>query len=506
MQIVNSKIQMGRQKMNFTRKRKYLKYGLLLLICLSIQFYSPVITFAQDIKTVITDSARHAASNKYDHPGILKLLFLGKNYRKEWSADVLLPVFDLKSTGLKIKELAGGMQTKSLELLAQDGTVWVLRTIDKDVTKAVPSRIRNRFSISVVQDMVSAAHPYAPLIIPGLAKSTGIKAADPIIYFVPDDVAFGEYRNIFSDILCLLERKEILEGTPDTKETSELIDDLVTGKSKVDAPYYLKARLLDMLIGDWDRHQDQWRWARKIEQTNIYYPLPTDRDQALFYSQGLLVKIVTLAGPKHFVGFTRKTSNLRKLNAKSWNLDKYILNELSEFEWRNISSQFMKDLSDEVIRKAVNNLPPEVYSINGKKIIKKLISRRDHLQQDLLRYYRFLSRDVTISGTDETDFTYINGNKDSVTVIVSADASQKQIKFQRTFHYPETKNIRILGLDGNDDFTNIADRCRINIHIDGGAGSNKYSGTKNMIVSDSPMTVKHLKDVLKKQLRITDIE
>jgi hypothetical protein len=28
-----------------------------------------------------------------------------------------------------------------------------------------------------------------------------------------------------------------------------------------DEDEYIKARLFDMLIGDWDRHYDQWRWA-----------------------------------------------------------------------------------------------------------------------------------------------------------------------------------------------------------------------------------------------------
>ena len=33
-------------------------------------------------------------------------------------------------------------------------------------------------------------------------------------------------------------------------------------KYTVDEKEYIKARLFDMLIGDWDRHSDQWRWGR----------------------------------------------------------------------------------------------------------------------------------------------------------------------------------------------------------------------------------------------------
>jgi hypothetical protein len=34
-------------------------------------------------------------------------------------------------------------------------------------------------------------------------------------------------------------------------------------KSMFDEDEYIKARLFDMLIGDWDRHYDQWRWAEQ---------------------------------------------------------------------------------------------------------------------------------------------------------------------------------------------------------------------------------------------------
>jgi hypothetical protein len=40
----------------------------------------------------------------------------------------------------------------------------------------------------------------------------------------------------------------------------------------------LKARLFDMLIGDWDRHYDQWRWGEyKVGDKVIYKPVPRDR-------------------------------------------------------------------------------------------------------------------------------------------------------------------------------------------------------------------------------------
>jgi hypothetical protein len=36
-----------------------------------------------------------------------------------------------------------------------------------------------------------------------------------------------------------------------------------------------------MLIGDWDRHDDQWRWAAFDEgKQTVFKAIPRDRDQA----------------------------------------------------------------------------------------------------------------------------------------------------------------------------------------------------------------------------------
>ena len=45
----------------------------------------------------------------------------------------------------------------------------------------------------------------------------------------------------------------------------------------------LRARLLDIIIGDFDRNLDQWKWATSdTGKGKLYYPIPRDRDQAFF--------------------------------------------------------------------------------------------------------------------------------------------------------------------------------------------------------------------------------
>jgi hypothetical protein len=112
------------------------KWLLLLLL-----FVSRTGGYAQSLPAgsiATADSVTVAASTRYKNPSFLKRLFLGTNYRTVWATPVSLPVFNLRQSGLKIKEMGGGQQTKSLRLLDKSGHEWALRTIDKDVEKALP--------------------------------------------------------------------------------------------------------------------------------------------------------------------------------------------------------------------------------------------------------------------------------------------------------------------------------------------------------------------------------
>jgi hypothetical protein len=62
-------------------------------------------------------------------------------------------------------------------------------------------------------------------------------------------------------------------------DSDELLDSLSAGSnSQVDARAFLRARLMDQLMGDWDRHRDQWKWAAaKGRAGTVWRPIPRDR-------------------------------------------------------------------------------------------------------------------------------------------------------------------------------------------------------------------------------------
>lgn len=426
------------------------------------------------------DSVTAPVSLKYKNPSLFKRFFLGRNYREVWSTPVTFPVFRIKETGLKIEELGGGQQTKSLQLEDQQGREWALRTVDKDVEKALPKFLRHTLAQKVTQDMVSAAHPYAPLTIPTLAKAIGVVVPDPTFYYVPDDPALEPYREIFAGTICMLEQKEPTPDRSKTENTEELLDDLLEeNEHLVIQQAVLRARLLDMLVADWDRHADQWRWGKRDSGSREYfYAIPRDRDQAYFYSQGLLVKIARFVALRHLVGFQDDLDKLKSLNFKSWQFDRIFLNELDRREWETIIRSVQASLTDGVIHHAVSKMPPSIYAISGPALESKLKSRRNELLTAGLEYYDYLSRYATVNGTNEKEYFHVSGSGDSLRVQVYDQKEDRQGRkiYERVFRPSETRQITLQAFGGNDEvLVDESARSSIRLEIMGGTGADTYT-------------------------------
>ncbi|CAN5350468.1 metallophosphoesterase [soil metagenome] len=436
---------------------------------------------------VFKDSAVIPASRNYGNASGFKEIVLGENYRKEWSTPVQFKVFNLRKEkgGLTITRLGGGKQTKSLRLTDKNGTDWTLRSIDKDPENAIPEMLRGTLAQRIVQDMISASHPYAPLVVSGLAKSAGVTAASPEFFFVPDDPSFGIYRDIFANKVSLLEEREPTLEHTDTKTTGKIINKLIEDHDDhVNQNEYLKARLLDNLIGDWDRHFDQWRWGTSdTGKGKLYYPIPRDRDQAFFYSDGLLAKYLTLNLLRYLQGFKRTIPDVNWFNWEARDLDRMFLNQLEEEDWKKTIDSFQQALPDTAIARAITNLPPEIYRIDAPNIQEKLESSRDELMKKGLKYYRFISKRVTVTGSNQRENFALtqNGENLELNVYKMKRFDTTGLMYHRVFDPAVTKEIRLFGSNGSDKFYIAPDvKSKIKIRMIGGKGADTFNVLGNI--------------------------
>ncbi|GAA3986277.1 hypothetical protein [Mucilaginibacter dorajii] len=438
---------------------------------------------------VAGDSIKLAIEPDYNKVSGTHRFFLGENYRKLWAAPVTLKIFHISSEkgGLKILQKGGGQQTKSLRLQDSTGQQWVLRTIQKYPEKGLPVDLRPTVAKDILQDQVSAAHPFSALTVPPLAEALGIPHSNPRIVYVPDDPALGQYQKDFANQVFLFEEREPLdaEKTDNTDKVQKKLQD--DNDNRVDQKIVLRARLLDMLLGDWDRHEDQWRWE-KIDgkHETVYEPVPRDRDQVYYKTSGLFPWIVAHQWLKSkFQGYSNEIRDINGWNFNARYFDRYFLNALSEDDWKEQIAYVQSKLTDELIKSAVKLMPDTIYRLSGPEIIGKMIARRNTLQKQALEYYKFISKDVEIPASDKTDkFTISNEAGGNLTVIlnkIKKDGTIDKVTYQRTFKPDVTEEVRLYGFDGDDQFSVIGTTpSPIRVRMIGGDGVDSFYVDKNL--------------------------
>ena len=429
------------------------------------------------------DTFTISASDNFPPVKGLKRFFMGQNYRYEWSEPVNMRVFNLNKEmgGFTIESLGGGKQTTSLRLRNKvTNREYVLRSLNKNTTRAIPEQFRGSIAEDLVNEMTSASHPYSALIVPTLAEPLNIPVAKPQLFFVPDDPALGFYRDLFKNTVCMLEVRHASWDSVDTRSTAKVFDKMLEDNDhEALQPMVVQARMLDFLLADFDRHFDQWRWG--IEDTGkgrMYYPIPRDRDQALFYSDGFLLKMVSGRIMPFLKGFQDDIPRVKWLGYSARDFDRLFLSELNERQWQKSIEDLQRDLTDSVIRKAVMQLPPEIFKISGDKTIKKMISRRNLIDEAGMKYYRFLSREVNVMGSNEKEYFRLTKHPEGLRVRVYAYPKGKDtsyVMYERIFDPEVTREIRLFGLNDDDKFEideNVD--SRIKLRIIGGRGNDTF--------------------------------
>lgn len=426
---------------------------------------------------------------------------LGKNYRTEWATEIKnVPVFDIgkEKGGMKIIKKGGGLQTISLRLEDKDGKQYVLRSIEKFPEKAVPAALRGTIASDIIADQVSASHPYGAFVIPKLAHAAGVYHTNPKLVYLPDDPRLGIYRDDFGDGLFLYEERPArnrsdVESFGRSKKIINTLD--VIKRTQKDNEHYidqdqvLRSRLFDIWIGDWDRHDDQWRWARFKDEEgfNFYQPIPRDRDQAFFWSDGLLIRVGSRRwGQPKFQGFHEEIRDVAGLSFNARHFDRTFLTKPDMDDWLNTARNLQERLTDEVIEEAIKGLPEEIYKINGENIIGKLKSRRQHLHTYARDFYLFLNKNVNILGSNKAELFEINHRKngDALVKIHRIKEKSGEIKFKvfdRVFKHGETREIRLYGLGDDDRFIVTGEsKNSIRVRIIGGKGKDRIKDSSNV--------------------------
>ena len=465
--------------------------------------------------------------------GFYKFLW-GQRYRDDYSKDVKAKVVDLDTLmgGLEPFRKGGGTQSKTLHLKASNGKRYVMRAMKKQADQFLQAAIfkdqyvEGQFtetaSEALLEDVFSGSYPYAPFTIATLSDAINLPHLNPKLYYVPKQNALGLYNEDFGDELYLFEEHpsdghtELATGkfTGEIVSTVDMLNEVLSDESKViDEKEFIKARLFDMLIGDADRHQDQWRWLvfEKNGKT-IYKPLPRDRDLAFSkMSDGFLfgagVKLIPAA--RKFRKYESDLKDVKGFNVSGFPLDVAFITDYNKLDWDKQVQSIQSQITDEVINEAFKNVPKELDSKTVIEIKNILKERRSNLQNISDRYVKLISKYAILTGTNKDDYIHVkslkNGNVE-VSVYRKKDGTYKDRFHHKIYEPKTTKEIWIYGLDDEDSFEVEGKVSKIKVRFIGGQNNDDYKVEhgKNIVIYDYKSKKNDLKHAQKARIKLTD--
>lgn len=442
---------------------------------------------ADEVVTVVAGEG-YAAGN-------LHRFFFGEGYRDLWTTPIRVPVLDMESTagGLEASFRVGGMQTHGLAMRGADGKSYTFRGVDKDPSEVLPPELHGTPFEDIVQDQISSSFPGAALVANPIARAAGIPQTPAYLVVLPDSPRLGEFREEFAGLLgTFFEYPQAGEdGAPGTFGALEIVDgrdmfDRITAgwDTRIDVRGYLRARLVDLLLGDWDRHVSQWRFAR-FPDRDLWLPIPEDRDQAFSRYEGMVMAMARDREPKFDVFDTEYTP----LEGLTWNartVDRRLLAGVGLDSYREVATEITDTLTDDVLAAAIERMPAEYRALRGDELLASLRVRRDALALEAERFYRFLASHVDVRTSNSSELATLERHPEGDVTLsihpVSAErlgqgcepvATTAEPLFRRRFRSTETTEVRLyLGAGADRVVLRGAETGGVRLRVIGGADAN----------------------------------
>lgn len=339
-------------------------------------------------------SVQVAAGPEYAAGAAWRTLW-GAHYRPLWQTPVTAPVLHLGPLGpaaLRPEQAGGSFQTHSLRLVSDDGRQFVLRSVDKDARSALPAGWVRRLLGGLMRDQTCAGQPYGAYVAARLAQTAGVLHTNPRLVYLPNEPALGRFRASHGRALYLLEehpggdeRHAPTLGASARVVSSGVLLAALQGRpaSPATARAFLRARLLDLWLGDWSRRPDQWRWATRPSAGAgpEFRPIPRDRDQAFFQmGDGFYPWLIAHIRSRYQSFGPRLTAaNVADLAVTARPLDTLLLRRLPAAAFREEAEILRRRLTDAAIDSALQAGPPETRAAVAAHLRPALRRRREQL-------------------------------------------------------------------------------------------------------------------------------
>lgn len=426
--------------------------------------------------------------DKIEHSVFYNKLW-GMHYRNLYFTPVLVPSANLSEVdgGLSLIEQVPQIYGVLMQNKAKD--LRLLRVLGHSATFTHSSFFRDlydnkKLSDTYLENFLSDAYtitnPFSFVIVDKLASDLSLASFNPKIYYLPksaenDTIADGT--DLGENLVAIYDLGKY-KRTSKLLTTNHVLRELEKTKtSYVDQQAYIRERLLDMLVGDWNKVPENWLWYEHDKSDSIVFePIVLERTQAFTKADGLFFKsMLNVLNLGSITNYTDEFKDLKKSNGLGLALDAALTVKSDKEEWVRQAVYIENTLTDDKIEAAFNLVPKEVRSDNTYlKIKENLIKRRSQLIGAASAYYDILQETPLLTGTMSDDKIVVDQlSKDSLRVQVYSKETDSLI-LQKEYN-TRTKNLWIYGLGGDDTFIVKGDRQKSKpLLLIGGKGQNDY--------------------------------
>jgi len=432
-----------------------------------------------------------------DKDGVFKAIW-GEHYRPLYSKKFEFPVLYLDTIpgNLEVLGAGGGHQSRSLGFIDEDDHEYTMRALKKSAlqflqTTVVTSHyvedyLENTVAERYVQDFYTTAFPYGTFPAGRFMDELEIYHPNSSLYYVPKQEALGVYNEEYGDELYMFEahigdeNKNMFGNADDVLNTSDLYLEMRESKDAyVDEDMFIRARLLDMLLGDWDRHEGQYEWAEFEDEDGKkkYIPIAKDRDQVFPKTDGFALALIRMGFPE-FRAMERYSPMVKRpkwFNIAGYPLDKAFIRNAQWEDWKKQVEYIQNNITDEVIQEAFGVLPKGLAEDSYVTDIKKTMkARRANLDEIAMDYYNHLTEFDMFTGTEEDDKFLITRKQNGITT-VELKNEDGEITAEKSYDSEITREVWIYGLDGDDEFQIVGEGSNlVPLKIMGGEENDIY--------------------------------
>lgn len=358
---------------------------------------------------------------------------------------------------------------------------------------------KNTYLGDFIKEAATIENPFGIVISDNLAQKLKLNANQIRLFQVSDSSSNMILGNTYiNNKLASVYRFPDLDSLNILTQVDSLLSNIHYDKGQLNNEVYLKTRLFDMLIGDWNKIPENWGWLSvKDSLDSRYTPIVLDRSHAFTKVDGVFFKrLLGMLGLDFITNYDGKMPNVSKMNKLGYPLDLALTANCTEEDWLRQAQYIQNTLTDSVLRETFLLLPQELQITDFEIILKDLRSRRSLLDKMAKEYYKQLQKRVILVANDENIRIETVDNKNLQIRFIDKETDKQA--FDKTYNAHNTKEIWLYTLGDSSDVVLNKKSKAIPLSLIDQKGTNNYTihaGAKTRIYA--PESIKEKLDSLK---------